>query len=82
MPLTKEMFHRQSRKRTRVVPPNSKSQSECSDVDDASSVASFTSANDDNETYPRAVDNNVLWTLIYCIIGFALLKWLFTAGAC
>ena len=50
MPLIKEMFHRQSRKRTRVVSPSSKSQSECSDVDDASSVASFTSANDDNET--------------------------------
>ena len=57
MPLIKEIFHRQSRKRTRVVSPISKSESECSDVDDASSVASFTSANDDNETYLHAIDN-------------------------
>ena len=60
MPLIKEMFHRQSRKRTCVVSPISKSQSECSNIDFASSVASFTSANDDNETYLHAIDNRWL----------------------
>ena len=40
-----------------MVSPISKSQTECSDIDDASSVASFTSDNDDNETYLHAIDN-------------------------